>query len=167
MRDFLYEKLNKNPVVDETNKLINETIDNFIDYDYLYYVFPILSKVELSSNADYFTANKISINMSLELNSDELKTISYLASFFKEKIRYNPKEIIRYLKILGYSPNEDDIVIGCLQKDSEYNDNIENYIEFEDYLLLPDYETALNKITTKTYKHYNGFDVGFDVLVMR
>jgi len=166
MRSFLYEKLSKNPIVDNVNKNINATIDEFIKYDYLFYVFPVLSKIDIDINADFFKANNISINKSLELNTNELKTISYLAPFFKEKVRYNPKNIIRYLRIIGYYSNYDDVVIECIKNIN--NPDIEkDYISFEEYLSLPDYETFKSIVKLQTYKNHNGFDIGCDVLVMK
>ena len=182
MREELYENKNKNELLDRTNKHINETIDYGIQYDYLDYVFPILSKMELKKDSEFFKTNSITINPDLDLSSRELKTISYLAPFYKEKIKYNPKDIIRYLYFLGYlDVTTDDYTILCLDKKKEYTDKRENYITFEEYLKLSYYsvyeitsniaETSVYPykaiINTKTQSADNLYIDGFNTLFDR
>jgi hypothetical protein len=135
MRKQFYETKNKNPIVDKVNNYINKTIDKGIQYDYFLDVFPILSKLELTYNSRFFKLNKITPN-GIRLSDKELKTISYLAPFYKEKIKYNIKEIIRYLKFLGYDVTNEDVTLMCLDKTKTYDSNRSNYITFEEYLKL-------------------------------
>jgi hypothetical protein len=135
MRKQFYETKNKNPIVDKVNNYINKTIDKGIQYDYFLDVFPILSKLELTYNSRFFKLNKITPN-GIGLSDKELKTISYLAPFYKEKVKYNIKEIVRYLKFLGYDVTNEDVTLMCLDKTKPYDDNRDNYITFEEYLKL-------------------------------
>jgi hypothetical protein len=135
MRKQFYETKNKNPIVDKVNNYINETIDKGIQYDYFLDVFPVLSKLELTYNSRFFKLNKITPN-GIGLSDKELKTISYLAPFYKEKIKYNIKEIVRYLKFLGYDVTNEDVTLMCLDKTKTYDNNRSNYITFEEYLKL-------------------------------
>jgi len=142
MRAEFVENQSKNTIIDETNKLINETIDYGIKYDYLDYVFPILSDESFTIEDDFFRVNKISPNAGAFLSERELKTISYLALFYKEKVKYNNASIKKYLKILGYENTDASVTPLVLKKDGDYT-NKDDFISFEDYLKC-EYESEIN-----------------------
>ena len=137
MRKQFYETKHKNENLDKVNNYINKTIDKGIKYDYLLNVFPILSKLEIDYDSKFFELNKITPN-GLNFSSDEFKTMSYLAPFYKEKVKYNVKEIVRYLKFIGYDVDDEDVTLMCLDKEKPYSDNDDDYITFEEYLKLDD-----------------------------
>ena len=155
----LLEKGSRDKYTDNINTIINNTINNFIDIDYLYKVFPILSKKELTKDSIFFKDNKISLNTNLDLSQKELKTISYLSLFYKQKIKYNPKEIIRYLKFLGYDANIDDVNIMVFDKsnysiEDDYDNDFENkYITMEEYLNLSYTIICKTSLNIKTLKY--------------
>ena len=152
MRNDLYETIKINPYIDETNKLINETIDYYLKDDVFYEIYPILAKGEIDYKNNYFTHERIT--PSTLLTSKEYKTLSYLAPFYKEKIKYNPlMDIQRYLKFLGYDFLEDDFNLLCLEMGKPYDDNLDNYIYFKDYLQGKEDGTLTKEyvITNKIY----------------
>ena len=130
---------------------VKEHIDNTIDYhigdDIFYRVFPILSPYDVKNGEaglsegqigllQYFADNNITVN-SQPLNSDELKTISYLAPFLKEKMKYHIIEILRYLQITGNLLNIEDkrvVDIQCVKINDKYYDpsNADN-LDFYEY----------------------------------
>jgi hypothetical protein len=180
VKDYLYETKSKNQKLDETNSLINETIDKYIDDDAYYDTFPILSKQEIKSDNPYF--KKHDITVAKGLTSEEYKTISYLAPFYKEKVKYSVNNIERYLKFLGHKVDKQVCTIMCLHKDAPYYGDMDDCITFEEYLKLnyfdgfqvtiksefPKHETLNNEIVSEFKNQYlDGFDRYIDNIVMR
>ena len=178
----LYETKNKNDIVDSVNNFINSTINNFIDDDTYFITVPILSNKEITQSNAYFKNSNITPEAGL--TSDEYKTISYIAPFYKEKVKYSVNNIDKYLKMIGYELEEQVATILCLDRDKEYNDQIEeNYITLEEYFKL-DYVNEFNHTIISNIKQYksilsivktdivqdayiDGFDIAFDVVGMK
>jgi len=157
----LYETKHKNKTLDKVNEYINNTIDEYIDDDIYFKLVPILSKSDdVDETNEFFKSYNITPKSGL--NSEEYKTISYLALFYKEKIKYNVKDIEKYFKFLGYEIDDDFMTILCLEKNSEYNCNINNYISFEEYLTLEDKQKVKNEVNEKIFNYIDGFDRLFD-----
>ena len=167
MRTHLYTTLKKNPQYDSVNRLLDQTIDEYIRYDYLDEVFPIMSVNEINIDSNYFKNNSITPNE--VLSKEELKTASYLAPFYKEKVKYNVKEVYRYLNFLGHDEQRDDVQILCLDRRYEYNTVLDNYISFEEYLLLEESQPydILFEFTAGSVGYIDGFDIGIDYIGMR
>jgi len=166
MIEELYEKKSKNYVVDKVNEFINNAIDEYITDDIYFSLVPILSKSnEIDENNEFFKTYNITPISGL--NSEEYKTISYLALFYKEKIKYNVKDIEKYLKICGYQVDDDFMTILCLNKDKEYDCDETNYIPFENYLLLEDRQKVGNKLNEIVRNYIDGFDIMFDTGSLR
>jgi hypothetical protein len=145
MDDNLKTYLNKDKYTDSFLKIVDDVIDENLEEDYIHYIFPIISNIELNREADYFIANNITLS-DKQLNSDELKTISYLAPFYKEKVKYDVKQIIKYLGLLGHETSESDIEILCSNINSDY---MEETISFDEYLELYYYSELKLKLINK------------------
>lgn len=149
MREDLFRSISS--PFQEIDNIINaydKTIDTYLDYDVYYTLFPILSTKEVQYDNPFFLSNNITLSRE-DLSSDEYKTISYLAIWEKEKIKYNPKRIINYARMLGYTIDSKDVFTIVLddkyssltkkQCDNfaisiEIGDSDENGMAFEDYL---------------------------------
>ncbi len=186
MRNYLFRDKDKRPPIDYTIDCYDEVIDDKIDEDVFKYLAPILSK---SNNINYdnpfFKAYQISVKRGL--TNDEYKTISYLANWQKEKVKYNPKEIVRYLRFLGYTDIKEkdvfilvvDETIGNLDEDDciilkdtvEVGKPLPKAMSFEDYIMteeLEKYKKIINKIRQVVDRTYiDGFDIAFGVGVMK
>ena len=180
MKEYLYETKSKNKYLDETNKVINQTIDNFINDDSYFDTYPILSKSEIKRDNPYFL--KHDITPVDGLTSEEYKTISYLAPFYKEKVKYSVNNIQRYLEFLGWKPDRQVYTIMCLHKDAPYYGNLDDCITFEEYLNLnyydgfkltlnfefPKHKTIDETLVIATKNQYlDGFDKFIDNIAMR
>lgn len=165
MVDELYENRKKNDILDKVNDYINKTIDFGIDDNVFTTLAPFLSDEDIDETSDFFKQYKITPNGGL--NSDEYKTIAYLSLFYKEKIKYNIKEIERYVKFLGYNFDENFISILCLDKEKEYNCDKDNYITFDEYLKLTDKQLMGIDFKRSTQRFVDGFDIMFDFGVMK
>ncbi len=149
MRDNLFRTVDSpfveiNTVIDAYDK----AIDEYLDYDVYKTIFPILSTAEIDGDNPFFLSNNITLSRK-DLSSDEFKTISYLAIWEKEKIKYNPKRIIQYMRMLGYTIEDEDVFTIVLEDShssltkeecdryaiiTEVNDPNNNSMAFEDYL---------------------------------
>ncbi len=171
---------------------INGALKEYTTKDYYLDVMPILSKEELKPDSNYFTMGRITPNP--VLTCDELKTASYLAPFYKNKMKYSPIEMYRYFFFMGYTPRRDRFTMFCLPVDSisstgEYDPETEinngQGITFEEYLLIPEYPTSFTNLTadiiplsalgwfvlieataTPEYEYIDGFTMDFDENVM-
>ncbi len=99
------EKVKTNDKRDTLKEIYNETIR--IDYSTNLYSFlyPVLSEKDEDINKEILTflqQHRISINKNVSFTNEELLTISYLAPFYKEKIRHNIFEFNKYLFLIGY-----------------------------------------------------------------
>ena len=71
----------------------------------------------------------------MEYSSEDLKTISHLAPFQRNRVAYNPKNIDYYLRTLGNIPyNESAIDILCFEGGQCGNEN--KNIPYEEWILL-------------------------------
>jgi len=138
LKEYLYETKTKNDVVDATNENINTTIDKFIDDETYRDLLPALTYSETKRDSVFF--QRYDITPANGLTSDEYKTISYLAQFYKEKIKYSVNNIQRYLEFLGWQPSRQICTIMCLEEGKPYYGDIEDCISFEDYLKLYYYD---------------------------
>ena len=105
---------------DERNA-VREALDlavtHFLNEDPYYYVAPFLSEKEITKNCPFFENNGISLPPKV-LTSEDLKTISYLAPFYRNRLAYDPKNIDRYLWATGhldYSVSSFDLL--CFEAD--------------------------------------------------
>ena len=145
---------------------------------------PILSYKNLTISDDYFNINKITPNSAKDFTSDELKTISYMAKFYKEKVKFSVGEIERYLIFLGYDLEERATDLVCIEKVGEYEADLDTNIDYQTYLNLSPYDYMIYKHTVKQIinnqkaKHtilaitdgspyLDGFDYGFDIVGLR
>lgn len=184
MLEELIRKKDKNPTLDKVSDKIDETIDYHIGDDVFLKILPILSSKDLLITSDFFDINKITPNSAKSFSSDELKTISYMAKFYKEKVKYSVGEIERYLTFLGYDLEERATDIVCVRKDGEYKADLDTNIEYQTYLNLATQDYLQYKHTIKQIinnqkpKHIiravaesspflDGFDYGFDIVRMR
>ena len=171
----------KNPTLDNVSDKIDETIDHYISDDIFIKIFPILSPKEMTRNDDFFKINNITPNREKNFSSDELKTISYMANYYKEKVKYSVGEIERYLKFIGYDLSERATDIVCIEKDGDYEPLLETNISFQTYLTLPNEDFREYKHTLKHFinsqkaihliknsangnPELNGWDAGFDIV---
>jgi len=115
-------------ILDTGAKVIKE----FVDVDIFRKIMPILSKGDITIDEDFLKINKISPNRNKNFSSEELKTISYLAPFWKEKIQYNVNDINRYLWFLGYDFDNNPVDLVALNK----YDIKSNSISYTEYLKL-------------------------------
>lgn len=161
MIDEFKEIGSRDKFTDAINRVINDTIEHFIDDDYLYRTMPILSKKSITKYSDFWNDFKISLNRNIDFTEDELRTISYLAPFYKNKAKYNIKEVVRYLQFIGYEANEDTLSVECFDranydKDTQYDDDFDNkYITMEEYLLLSYFDVLVFNIEVDILKGVN------------
>ncbi len=99
------ENINLKENRDTLKEIYNETIR--IDYSTNLYAFlyPILSEKDDDTNKNvlaFLQRHRITTNKDITLTNEELLTISYLAPFYKEKIRHNIFEFNKYLFLIGY-----------------------------------------------------------------
>ena len=182
MIDDLKRQLDKNKQVDSVRDAIDETIDSLINDDAYLSLYPILSPSSIDIGNEFFGRNDITPNVIAEMTSEELKTASYLAEFYKEKVTHNVGDIDRYLWFLGYEHSGVAAEILCQDVETEYFDEPTS-ITFQEYLALQDGEYYISfvrvginveqpsiidvKINTNIDGYVDGFDVGFDIARFR
>lgn len=147
MREELFRSVDSpsndvNSVIDK----YDNTIDLYLDYDVYNFLYPILSPNAIDFDNDFFSSNSISVREGF--TSDEYKTISYLAQWEKEKIKYNPKRIVNYFNLLGYPVRSEDVFTlvipqeasnfekadcDILARKAEVGSPLDEVLAFEDY----------------------------------
>ena len=189
MIERLKRKYSKSKNVDTVSDYIDDTIDKELGDDVLLELNPILSKYDLAYNDKYFKINKISPNANVSFTSQELKTMAYLGSFYKERVKYNIGEIERYLSFLGYDVEHRATDIQCFKIADGYSVPASSNIDYQVYLGLfdgnarPYLHTINSNISTVTVRHnvnndivsvhdngdydFIGFEDGHDISSMR
>lgn len=134
-----------NSIYDAVSKSIEDTIEHFIDDDPYYYIAPYLSKKEIDKRCPFFTDNRITLP-DIDLCSDDLRTMSHLATFHRNRIAYNPKSLDHYLRLLkhiDYDQNGFDIL--CYET-LDCSTVSPPEITYEEWLLLSgDYVTTYDQ----------------------
>jgi hypothetical protein len=166
---------------DNLKTIVDKTIDT-IDRDVYSVLMPILGD---KVNKNYFKAYQISVVEGL--TDKEYKTISYLAPFVKEKIKYNVKEIVRYLRWLGYADvTYNDVFLLAVHKSVESKINyyckllkqeitIDSYklkdeaISIDEYLAQKpfDFFVTVGANNNSDVRYRDGFVTNFDVEQMK
>ncbi len=135
--------MKNNDVLDALSEAIEKTILNFIDTDVYYFIAPYLSRKEISLDCPFFKDNRVSIQSEVGFPdtltdkqiSDNLKTISWLSLFQRNRVAYNPKNIDYYLRTLGYIKyNESAMDILCFEDGECGNEN--KNITYEEWLSI-------------------------------
>ena len=129
---MMYDSKNKD-VLDALSEAIQETINHFLITDPHYNIAPYFYDGEIGTDCTFFADNRITL---AEFNSsDDLKTISYLAPFYRNRIAYNPKNMDFYLRCIGHlSYSESAMDIVCYDKSTCGEEA--NSILYKDWLLL-------------------------------
>jgi len=107
MDTLLKRAKEKNETVDFFHDCIDQTIEYFLNDDVYIDIYPALSGSLTQKDSPYFTATNITVAQ--DLTPEEYKTISYMAKFYKEKVKYNPKEIERYMARIGHKLPEHSV----------------------------------------------------------
>jgi len=123
-----------NDILDALSEVIEATINHFLDYDPHYHIAPYLSSREILRDTTFFQDNRITL--SDYTASEDLKTMSYLAPFYRNRVAYNPKNIDFYLRSLGHLKySEVGMKLICYEK--ALCGKEEGSISFEEWKLLP------------------------------
>ena len=88
---------------DEALRIINEATEEVLTVDPYYYIAPYLHDGEITKDCPFFKDNDISLPAK-NLDSEDLKTISYLAKFYRNRLAYDPANINRYMWATGHVP---------------------------------------------------------------
>ena len=113
-------------------------------------VIPSLSREDVKGITTYFRDNRITLKEDLELSEGELKTISYLAEFYRKRVAYNPMAINMYLATLGYCGwNDKPVKVVCYKKGMY--DTEEGRISFDEWKELSDDEKKEYVTTNDLY----------------
>jgi hypothetical protein len=171
----------KKPLTDRTIDTYDYVINKLINTDVYETLIPIFSEKEITRDNPFFDTYQISAKEGL--TSDEYKTISYMGQFYKEKVKYNPKEIVRYLQFIGYNDTKkEDAFILVVSSDQttidesqcltyidylEVGKKLPNAMAFEDYQEIAELE-QYPKIIAKVnhiidYEYIDGFDKFFGI----
>lgn len=176
------EDKDKKRFLDIVQGHINATIQHFVKEDVFEAYLPMLSPEAMSHDSDFFKSNHITV--ALGLNSEEYKTASYLALFYKEKANYSVDNINKYLKFIGYDVSESPFDLLVMDKTKTYTTEEANYITFDEYMALspiaymPVEHTMTSKVSTYGQRqellhivlngaYIDGFDISFDEAGMR
>jgi len=127
--------MKNNIVLDAISEAIEETIKHFIDIDVYYHIAPYLSTEIVDASCPFFADNRITIDEN-STNSDDLKTISYLAPFQRSRVAYNPKNIDYYLRTLGHIKHSETASNILCFMDGECGNENRN-ITYEEWLKIP------------------------------
>ena len=170
MKKELFRSVDKSKISDGVVDAIDQSIDFLIPENQYDYLMPIFSKNDIDIYSDFFKTNFITPNANAGLSSDELKTISYMAKFWKEKSRYNIYNINRYLSFIGYNDNDNGSFIDviCTKISSGYGIN-SGIISFEEFLGLDDedyYKLSIS-IGLSIERSVDGFTDMHDIAVMQ
>ncbi|MGW8169629.1 MAG: hypothetical protein ACWGHH_06460 [Sulfurovaceae bacterium] len=126
-----------NEILEAVSEHLKATLDYFKNIDVYYYIAPYLFRGDIDAACPYFQDNRITLNQSIQYTSDELKSISYLAKMYRNKIAYSPKNIDYYLQAIGYVKfNESAIDILCFETLDCATHTGE--ITYQEWLLLDD-----------------------------
>jgi len=90
-------------VRNELRKILSETVEQTLSTDPYYYIAPYLYKGEIDKDCPFFKDNNITLPSKL-LASEDLKTIAYLAKFYRNRLAYDPRNIDRYMWATGHIP---------------------------------------------------------------
>ncbi|MFT7880442.1 MAG: hypothetical protein ABXS91_08620 [Sulfurimonas sp.] len=90
-----------NSIYDAVSKAIEATINHFIGNDPYFYIAPYFYTGEIDKSCPFFGDNRITFP-NYDIPSDDLKTMSHLAPFYRNRIAHNPKNINYYLRALSY-----------------------------------------------------------------
>lgn len=90
-------------VRNELRKILSETTEETLAVDPYYYIAPYLHKGHIDKNCPFFKDNDITLP-SKHMDSEDLKTISYLSKFYRSRLAYDPKNIDRYMWATGHIP---------------------------------------------------------------
>jgi len=136
--------LKNDDIYDALTEVINSTVEHFLGGDPYYPIAPYLCSGEIDSTCPFFDDNRITLSEK-GLSSDELKTISHLSTFYRNRVAYNPVNIDRYLQVLGhitYSQSSMDIL--CFHQSS--CGDVEGAITYEEWKNLPYPEFAFGSV---------------------
>lgn len=90
-------------VRNELRKILSEAVEETLSVDPYYYIAPYLHKGVIDKNCPFFKDNNITLP-SKYIDSEDLKTISYLAKFYRNRLAYDPRNIDRYMWATGHIP---------------------------------------------------------------
>jgi len=126
-----------NEIYKGINEIINSVIDNFFPKHPVYHIFPYFYNGSISTDSDFFHDNETPLSTTITYSSDELKTISHLSLFHKNRIAYDPKSVDKMLQSTGLIPWTDTVFdMGIYRRghcgDSRYS------IGKDDYFALPE-----------------------------
>jgi hypothetical protein len=146
------------------NDVIDKTIDKFFPTHPIYHIMPYFWKGELKIDSDFFHDNQTPLSETLTYSSSDLKTISHLSLYHKNRIAYDPKSVDRMLQSTGLIKwNETVFSMGIYRVghcgDSRYS------ISKEDYYKLPENAQKVIMINTDikiTRTYFDGIDIGYD-----
>ena len=160
--------LKNNIYIDEIVRISELVIDKFKNEDIEFDIMPYLFKGSLSTKSAFFDDNNITL--SNYTSSEDLKTISHLAMFYKERVAYDPFNIVRYLRCIGHiGYDENPIEIGIYEKN--HCGDIAYTIPLDSYRKLNAKDTAFIKINNSFSVHkeayFDGLDIGIDQIGMK
>jgi hypothetical protein len=128
-----------NSHIKELNTIIDKTISNFFPKTPHYHIFPYLWDDELQTDSDFFYDNQTPLitTPGHVYESDDLKTISHLSLFHKNRIAYDPKSVNTMLRSTGLIQwHESVFSMGIYRKghcgDSRYSISKEDYDKLKD-----------------------------------
>jgi len=130
---------------DAVAEAIDQTILHFMVQDPYYYIAPFFSAQEISKKCPFFVDNRITLP-EFDISSDDLKTMSYLAPFYRNRIAYNPKNIDNYLKALGHLKHDESGMDIICYESIDCENPLTTYITYEEWLSLEgDYVITYDK----------------------
>lgn len=156
--------MKNNEILDALSEAIENTIAKYIDTDVYYHIAPHLSSKEITKDCPFFEDNRITLSEEIfdienntttypsedlypsedeypidvifrDYTSEELKTISYLGLFQRNRVAYNPKNIDFYLRTLGYLGYSESMMNILCFSGGECGSETEN-INYEEWKLL-------------------------------
>ena len=160
--------LKNNIYIDEIVRISELVIDKFKNEDIEFDIMPYLFKGSLSTKSAFFDDNNITL--SNYTSSEDLKTISHLAMFYKERVAHDPFNIVRYLRCIGHiGYDENPMEIGIYEKN--HCGDIGYAIPLDSYKKL-NYSVVsiigiFNQVSALKEAYFDGLDTGIDQIGMK
>jgi len=161
--DYIGES-GKRTHLEEINTIIDSTINHFFPEHPVYHIFPYFYIGTITKDSDFFHDNETPLSDTLTYNSDDLKTISHLSLYHKNRIAYDPKSVDIMLRCTGKIAWHDSVFsMGIYRKghcgDSRYS------ITSSAYFALPETSSKIisfdNEMIVRE-SYFCGIDIGFD-----
>lgn len=133
----MYDTLDKNnETLNAVSEALKKTIDHFLSADPFYYFAPYFFDGGIDKQCPFFRDNRVTLPLA-QLSSSDLKTISYLAPFYRNRVAYNPKNIDYYLRATGWMKYDDTAMDIIVYRENMCGDP-SGEIMYQKYLKNPD-----------------------------